>query len=108
MKKCENMWKHNVGDTRYHKKMSSCNQLRLTEKLTGRENYSTRRFVVKTHLDHEELWICIENIDDPIVDFKQLLKGKSKVILLMDTENYIHIQQATTAKEEIYVNKFSW
>lgn len=30
------------------------------EKLSGRDNYSTWRFAVKTILQHEDLWNCVE------------------------------------------------
>ncbi|GBP87760.1 Retrovirus-related Pol polyprotein from transposon TNT 1-94 [Eumeta japonica] len=45
--------------------MSSNNSLVLIEKLTGRENYGTWRFAVKTYLEHEELWNCIERSGEP-------------------------------------------
>lgn len=77
--------------------MSSNNPLTLIEKLTGRDNYSTWRFAVKTYLEHEELWDCVENV--AIADPKRDLKAKSKIILLVDSINYVHIQEAKSAKE---------
>lgn len=78
--------------------MSSNNSLALIEKLTGRENYATWRFAVKTYLEHEELWDCIENPPKEL-DKKRDTKARSKIILLVDPVNYIHIQESTTAKE---------
>lgn len=70
----------------------------LIEKLIGRDNYNTWRFAVMTYLQHEDLWCCIEN-EDKAVDSKLDLKAKAKIILLVDSVNYIHIQEAKTAKE---------
>ncbi|CAH2099085.1 unnamed protein product [Euphydryas editha] len=79
--------------------MSSNNPLTMIEKLTGRDNYSTWRFAVKTYLEHEELWDCIENPTGDVANQKRDLKAKSKIILLVDSVNYVHIQEARTAKE---------
>ncbi|KAJ0179561.1 hypothetical protein K1T71_005273 [Dendrolimus kikuchii] len=67
------------------------------EKLLGRENYNTWRFAVKSYLQHEELWECIDARS--AVDNKKDLKAKSKIILLVDPINYVHIENATTARE---------
>lgn len=66
------------------------------EKLKGRENYNTWQFAMKTYLEHEELWECVTGVT---VDTKLLSKAKSKIILMIDPVNYIHIQSAKTAKE---------
>lgn len=79
--------------------MSSNNPLTLIEKLTGHNNYSTWRFAVKTYLEHEELWDCIENPSGTAANRARDLKAKSKIILLVDSVNYVHIQEAKTAKE---------
>lgn len=71
----------------------------LIEKLSGRDNYSTWRFAVQTYLQHEDLWSCIEREDDDPVNPKLDIKAKSKIILLVDPINYVHIQEAKTAKE---------
>ncbi|KPJ19636.1 Retrovirus-related Pol polyprotein from transposon TNT 1-94 [Papilio machaon] len=77
--------------------MSTSNPLTLIEKLSGRENYSTWKFALKTYLQHEDLWDCITG--SGVVDEKRDTKAKSKIILLVDTTNYIHIQDCKTAKE---------
>lgn len=79
--------------------MSSSNPLVMIEKLTGRENYSTWRFAVKTYLQHEDLWDCVEPAPGESVDSKRDIKAKSKIILLVDSVNYVHIQDAKSAKE---------
>lgn len=79
--------------------MSGSNSLALIEKLSGRENYATWRFAVKTYLQHEELWHCIENADQTTMTSKEDTKAKTKIILLVEPVNYVHIQEATTAKE---------
>lgn len=67
------------------------------EKLTGRENYSTWKFAVMSYLQLEELWECIEPGTD--VDIKKDIKAKSRIILLVEPMNYVHIENAQTAKE---------
>lgn len=71
----------------------------MIEKLTGRDNYATWKFTVKTYLEHEELWNCVATTSGEEVDIKRDTKAKSKIILLVDPINYIHIQEATTARE---------
>lgn len=79
---------------------SSNNSLALIEKLTGRDNYATWRFAVKTYLEHEELWDCVEPSNpSQEIDKKRDTKARSKIILLVDPVNYIHIQESSTAKE---------
>jgi hypothetical protein len=77
--------------------MSSNNSFAFIDKLTGRDNYPTWRFAVQTYLQHEELWSCVEG--SGTVDPKLDTKARSKIILLVDPVNYVHIQEATTAKE---------
>ncbi|KAL0860331.1 hypothetical protein ABMA27_009736 [Loxostege sticticalis] len=77
--------------------MSSNNTMALIEKLTGRENYPTWKFAVQTYLEHEELWSCVSS--KVVTDSKLDTKAKSKIILLVNPINYVHIQEATTAKE---------
>ncbi|XP_037303485.1 uncharacterized protein LOC119193832 [Manduca sexta] len=69
------------------------------EKLIGRENYSTWKFAVKNYLEHEELWETIEPGPNYVDDKKRDTKAKSKIILLVDPTIYVHVQEATTAKE---------
>ncbi|CAK9809139.1 hypothetical protein ANTQUA_LOCUS5901 [Anthophora quadrimaculata] len=77
--------------------MATNNQLELIEKLSGRENYATWRFAMQMYLQHEELWDCIESGSG--TDVKRDTKAKTKIILSVDPTNYVHIQEATTAKE---------
>ncbi|CAK9816532.1 Retrovirus-related Pol polyprotein from transposon TNT 1-94, partial [Anthophora quadrimaculata] len=77
--------------------MATKNQLALIEKLSGRENYATWRFAMQTYLQHEELWDCIESGSG--TDVKRDTKAKTKIILSVDPTNYVHIQEASTAKE---------
>ncbi|XP_045509344.1 uncharacterized protein LOC123704893 [Colias croceus] len=77
--------------------MATNNQLALIEKLSGRENYATWRFAMQTYLQHEELWDCIESNMES--DPKRDTKARTKIILSVDPTNYVHIQEARTAKE---------
>lgn len=66
------------------------------EKLKGRENFDTWKFAVKSYLEHEELWGCVDGTE---TDSKKVTKAKSKIVLLIEPINYVHVQSATTAKE---------
>lgn len=67
------------------------------EKLAGRENYSTWKFAVKSYLQHEDLWECVDPGTE--VDFKKDVKAKSKIILLVEPINYVHIENAQSSRE---------
>lgn len=69
------------------------------EKLLGRENYATWKFAVKNYLEHEELWDTIEPGPDQKHDKKLDTKAKSKIILLVDPINYVHVQDAKSARQ---------
>ena len=65
------------------------------EKLIGREKYSTWVFAVKNLLHHEELWDRVERIYPAKLDNKD----KSKIILLIDKINYVHIEDVNASHE---------
>ncbi|GBP36996.1 Copia protein [Eumeta japonica] len=69
----------------------------LIERLTGRDNFASWKFAVKTYLEHEDLWECVSGTGE--VDPKKDVKAKSKIILLVDPINYVHVQDASSAKE---------
>lgn len=69
------------------------------EKLTGRENFSTWKFSMKTYLEHEDLWKCVEPVEGEKRDPKADVKAKAKMVLLLDPQIYVHVQECTTAKE---------
>ncbi|GBP22475.1 Retrovirus-related Pol polyprotein from transposon TNT 1-94 [Eumeta japonica] len=69
------------------------------EKLVGRENFATWKFSMKTYLEHEDLWCCVECPKDKPVDASKDVKAKSKLILLLDPQNYVHVQECKTAKQ---------
>lgn len=64
------------------------------EKLVGRENFTTWQFAIK--MEHEELWDCVLGTEK---DEKKIVKAKSKIILLIDPVNNVHIQEAATVKD---------
>lgn len=79
--------------------MSANHTTVLIEKLTGRNNYPTWKFAVLTYLQYEELWEYVHAKSDTVFDKKKDTKAKSKIILLVDPINSVHIQEAKTAKE---------
>lgn len=66
------------------------------ERLKGRENFDTWKFAVQAYLEDLELWECITETDP---DKKKDTKCRSKLILLIEPVNYVHIQNTTTAKQ---------
>ena len=66
------------------------------EKLQGRENFDSWKFAVQNFLEHEELWAAVIGRETAT---KKVLKAKSKLILLIDTVNYVQVKNAKTAKE---------
>ena len=66
------------------------------EKLKGRENFDTWKFAVKSYLELEELGGCVDGSE---TDAKKVTKAKSKIILLIEPINYVHVQSAKTAQE---------
>lgn len=79
--------------------MASQISIGTVEKLMGRENYPTWKFAVKNYLEHEDLWDTIEPSAGYVQDRKKDVKARSKIILLIDPINYVHVQEATTAKQ---------
>ena len=51
---------------------------------------------MQTYLEHEELWECVEGTNTTA---KQVAKAKAKIILSIHPINYVHVQNAKTAKE---------
>lgn len=76
--------------------MSSNGSLIQIEKLTGRDNWTSWSFAVQAYLELDDLWECVQGKD---TDPKKEKKAKSKLILLVDPINFIHIQDATTSKQ---------
>jgi len=66
------------------------------EKLKGRENYDSWKFAVQTYLEHEELWECVTGEEN---DTKKVTKAKSKIILLIEPVNFVHVLSAKTAAD---------
>lgn len=76
--------------------MASNNLLPAIAKLIGRENFSTWKFAVQTYLEHEELWKAVLGTE---TDAGKITKAKSKIILLLEPHNYVHVHNCTTAKQ---------
>lgn len=66
------------------------------EKLMGSENWATWSFDIRTRLDLDDLWVCIEETTSDAVKEKN---AKGKLILSVDKQLYVHIETANTAKE---------
>lgn len=76
--------------------MSSSQNSFHIDRLVGRENYASWKFAVQAFFELEELWDCVIGKN---TDTKKETKAKSKLILLLDPINYVHVQSATTCKE---------
>lgn len=88
--------------------MSNVNALPSIEKLKGRENYETWKFAVRAYFLLDDLWCCIEKpvgtneTENTAIEAKILKndsKAFSKLVLLIEPINFVHIDSATTAKE---------
>lgn len=74
------------------------------EKLKGRENFSDWQFSMQTYLELEDLWDSVVDgyvVKDPVnlTEKAANTKARAKLILMVNPENYVHIQNCTTAKE---------
>lgn len=89
--------KNRPENCNYAKKMSSTghNPFHI-DRLVGRDNYASWKFAVEAYFRLEELWSCVTGTN---TDPKKETKAKSKLILLLDPINYVHVQSATTCKE---------
>lgn len=88
--------------------MSNVNALPSIDKLKGRKNYETWKFAVRAYFLLDDLWCCIEkpvganNTEVSAIEEKILKndsKAFSKLVLLIEPMNYVHIDSATTSKE---------
>lgn len=66
------------------------------DRLVGRDNYASWKFAVEAYFKLEDLWECVDGTNK---DEKKEVKAKSKLILLLDPVNYVHVQSANTCKE---------
>lgn len=66
------------------------------DRLVGRDNYASWKFAVQAYFELEELWCCVTGTNS---DAKKETKAKSKLILLLDPINYVHVQNAITCKD---------
>lgn len=66
------------------------------EKLEGRENFSTWSFAVQAYFEHEGLWKCITGAEE---DEDKMVKARSKLVLLIKPQNYVHITTCSSALE---------
>jgi len=73
-------------------------QIPPIDKLKGRENYDSWRFAVEAYLTDQDLWDCVSGVckTNPC---KKDVKARSKIILLVDQVNYVHLQSTKTAKD---------
>lgn len=78
-----------------HTEMSN-SFLPAIDRLKGQENYDDWKFAVQAYFEHEGLWKSVTGVEE---SESQLTKAKSKLILLVDPINYVHIKSATTAKD---------
>lgn len=76
------------------------------EKLVGRENFPTWKIAARALLEMDDLWsttIEYEDVDDKgaaiVVDKDKDRKARSKLTLPIDKNCYVHIQDATSAKQ---------
>lgn len=70
------------------------------EKLVGSENWSTWSFAMKTQLELEDSWNCIEpSGDNAVLDAEKDKKARCKIILAIDKSLYVHVRDCNTSAE---------
>lgn len=82
--------------------MASSGMLNSIEKLKGRDNYATWKFIVQAYLESEKLWKSVDGTSSETDAAKKLEAddlARARLILLVDPINISHIQSAKTAKE---------
>ncbi|GBP75752.1 Retrovirus-related Pol polyprotein from transposon TNT 1-94 [Eumeta japonica] len=52
--------------------MGSNNNMTLIERLTGRDNFASWKFAVKTYLEHEDLWECVSGTGEDASSAKEV------------------------------------
>ncbi|KAG5896184.1 hypothetical protein JTB14_016959 [Gonioctena quinquepunctata] len=88
--------------------MASNNYLANVPKLQGRENYEEWSFAMENFLVLEGLSKCIDGTE---TENELVAKAKAKVVLSLNPSLYVHVKEATTAKEvwdtlkDLYENK---
>ncbi|KAG5880144.1 hypothetical protein JTB14_000012 [Gonioctena quinquepunctata] len=76
--------------------MASNNYLANVPKLQGRENYEEWSFAMENFLVLEDLSKCIDGTET-----ENELVAKAKVVLSLNPSLYMHVKEATTAKEKL-------
>lgn len=82
----------------------SVSSLPAIQRLQGRENWTTWKFAVQSLFELEELWDVVKPTPGaagalPEVDAKKDRRAKAKLILLLEPVNYVHVQEAKSARE---------
>ncbi|KAJ8671099.1 hypothetical protein QAD02_002358 [Eretmocerus hayati] len=57
---------------------------------------------MKSYLEHEDLWKCVEGDVTAVTNERNIAKVKAKWILSVDKSNYSHIRDASTPKQVWY------
>lgn len=69
------------------------------EKLRGRENYLSWKIAMEACLQYEDLWGCVQGLEEFISDARKVTKARSHILVAVESVNYIHVQDITTAKD---------
>lgn len=85
-----------IHDFLFRRIMASTFPMATIVKLKGRDNFIDWQFAVEAYLEHEGLWECVQGND---ADESNNRKAKSKIILLIEPVNFVHIRGYKTAKE---------
>lgn len=68
------------------------------EKLRGSENFSSWSFGIKTHLQLDGLWSCVEVAEGQAVDGEKDNIARCKLILSLDKMLFVYVQQENSAR----------
>lgn len=76
--------------------MMSNKTIQICERLKGRENFETWKFGVENLMILEGYWASVQGTE---VKPEVAVMAKAKLILMIEPELYVHVREATTAKE---------
>lgn len=82
--------------------MASSNVVATIQKLKGRDDYDSWKFVVQAYLESEGLWSIVKGTSTEANEDKKKeadSKARGKIVMMIDSTNYSHIRNAKNAKE---------
>lgn len=77
--------------------VNSFGTMQHMEKLVGSENWSTWSFAMKTQLELEDAWQCVEPAEGATIDSTKDRTARCKMILAIDKNLFVHVKDCKTS-----------